>query len=59
MVLFLGLALTGFGSAYYHLAPDSARLIWDRLPLTLVFMAILAATVVERISVTVGFLLLI
>ncbi len=57
-VLFFGLALTGFGSAYYHLAPDSARLIWDRLPLTLVFMAILAATIAERISMTAGFRLL-
>lgn len=31
----LGLFLTGFGSAYYHLAPDNARLVWDRLPIAL------------------------
>jgi len=31
----LGLLLTAFGSAYYHLAPDNARLIWDRLPIAL------------------------
>lgn len=34
--LFLvGLLLTAFGSAYYHLAPDDARLVWDRLPIAL------------------------
>src|SRR5262249_38686219 len=31
----IGLLLTAFGSAYYHLAPDNARLIWDRLPIAL------------------------
>ena len=31
----IGLFLTAFGSAYYHLAPDNARLIWDRLPIAL------------------------
>jgi hypothetical protein len=32
----IGLLLTAFGSAFYHLAPDNARLIWDRLPIALV-----------------------
>jgi len=49
-VFFLGALLTGFGSAWYHWAPDSARLTWDRLPITLIFMSLLAATVGERIS---------
>jgi hypothetical protein len=31
----IGLFLTGLGSAYYHLAPDNARLVWDRLPIAL------------------------
>jgi len=31
----IGLFLTAFGSGYYHLAPDNARLIWDRLPIAL------------------------
>src|SRR5690242_13090880 len=29
-VLFAGVLLTFFGSAYYHLAPSDARLVWDR-----------------------------
>jgi hypothetical protein len=33
----IGLMFTGIGSAYYHLAPDDATLIWDRLPLATVF----------------------
>jgi hypothetical protein len=41
-VLFAGALLTFFGSAYYHLAPSDARLVWDRLPMALVFMTLLA-----------------
>lgn len=46
---FAGLALTAFGSAYYHWAPSDTRLVWDRLPMTLVFMPLLAATLAERL----------
>lgn len=35
--------LVALGSAYYHLSPDDARLVWDRLPITLVCAALLAA----------------
>lgn len=44
-VLFSGILLIFFGSAYYHLAPGDERLVWDRLPMTLVFMALLACVV--------------
>ena len=49
-ILFLGVALTSFGSAYYHSAPSDNRLVWDRLPMTLVFTSLFAATVAERID---------
>ncbi|HYB72318.1 MAG TPA: hypothetical protein VED18_03025 [Candidatus Sulfotelmatobacter sp.] len=55
--LFAGTALTAFGSAYYHLAPDNARLVWDRLPMTLGFMGLLAAVFAERVSPRAGRLL--
>lgn len=58
LVLFCGLLLTAFGSSYYHLAPDNARLVWDRLPMTMVFMPLVAAVIAERISVGVGVWLL-
>lgn len=48
--LFVATLLTGFGSAYYHLAPDNARLVWDRLPMTIGFMALLTAILGERVS---------
>lgn len=38
----LGLLLTGIGSSYYHLAPDNARLVWDRLPIALACGGLLA-----------------
>jgi len=53
-VVFAGLVLTGAGSAYYHLAPDSARLVWDRIPIMITFMALLAAVIAERLSASVG-----
>ena len=37
----IGLFLTAFGSGFYHLAPDNARLIWDRLPIALVCVGLL------------------
>jgi hypothetical protein len=37
--LFTGVLLTGFGSAWYHLAPNDATLVWDRIPMTLIFMS--------------------
>jgi len=55
---FVGVTLTCFGSAYYHLAPSTERLMWDRLPMTIAFMSLLAATIAERISSKAGLLLL-
>jgi len=57
-VFFAGMLLTAVGSAYYHLAPDNDRLFWDRLPMTIAFMALLAAQVGDRISVRMGLTLL-
>ena len=54
LALFGGIALTGFGSAYYHLAPTTPTLFWDRLPMTLAFMALLALTLGERVSPRAG-----
>lgn len=53
-VFFAGVALTSVGSGWYHLAPDDARLVWDRLPMTVAFMSLLSAIVGERISVRAG-----
>jgi hypothetical protein len=54
LVLFLGILLTAFGSAYYHLAPDNDRLVWDRLPMTVAFTGFFASMIGERIGVRAG-----
>jgi hypothetical protein len=53
-LFFLGIALTAFGSTYYHLDPTNDRLLWDRLPMAVAFMALFAAILGERISVPAG-----
>jgi hypothetical protein len=58
-IFFLGLVLTAAGSAWYHLAPDNERLFWDRLPITLALMSLLAAQIVDRINVRAGLRLLV
>jgi hypothetical protein len=58
VLVFLGLLLTAFGSSYYHWSPSNARLVWDRLPMTIAFMAMVAAIIAERINVTAGVWLL-
>jgi dsRNA-gated channel SID-1-like protein len=58
VIIFAGMVLTAIGSSYYHLAPDNDRLVWDRLPMTIVFMALVAAMIIERVSVPIGLALL-
>jgi hypothetical protein len=49
-LLVAGILLTAFGSAYYHWAPGDARLVWDRLPMTLVLAALLTFLLADRID---------
>ena len=53
-VFFAGAALTAVGSGYYHFAPDNWGLLWDRLPMTVAFMALFAAFIADRIDGPVG-----
>jgi hypothetical protein len=57
-IIFAGVLLTAFGSSYYHLHPDNATLVWDRLPMTIVFMSLVSATIAERIGMRFGLWLL-
>jgi Ceramidase len=50
MTFFAGVFLTGLGSVYYHYYPDNQTLLWDRLPMTITFMAFFIAIVGETIS---------
>lgn len=58
ILLFLGIFFTGFGSAYYHFEPNDKTLFWDRLPMAIGFMAILAITIEERVDRIAGAILL-
>ncbi len=55
VVLYASTLLVTFGSGYYHLAPDNARLFWDRLPMTLVASAFVSTIVADRFGARAGF----
>lgn len=57
-IFFLGVLLTAPGSGYYHLAPDNETLFWDRLPMTIAFMGLIASQIVDRINIRAGLILL-
>ena len=48
-VFFWGILAIAFGSAYYHLRPENVTLVWDRLPMTIAFMALLSGVVAEHL----------
>jgi len=53
-IFFAGVFFTGFGSGYYHLEPTTSTLVWDRLPMTIAFMALFSAVISERINKKLG-----
>jgi len=53
-IFFAGMLLIGMGSACYHLAPDNRSLVWDRLPMTLSFMAFFSVLLGEYVSARAG-----
>ncbi|QXP84206.1 ceramidase domain-containing protein [Methylococcus sp. Mc7] len=54
LIFFAAVALVGVGSAYYHLNPNNATLVWDRLPMTAAFMALFSIVLAEYVSVALG-----
>ncbi len=46
----LGCALTGLGSAYYHLEPNHWGLLWDRLPIGVTAVGLLAVLLAEHVD---------
>lgn len=47
---FLSIILIAPGSAYYHWDPNDSTLVWDRIPMSMGFMALYIALLVEHIS---------
>lgn len=54
--LYLAAVLSALGSIYYHLAPDTPRLLWDRLPLAILLASFVALIITERIDPRAGLL---
>ena len=49
---YAGLLLTSLGSAWYHLAPSDATLVWDRLGMTVAFVALFIAVLQQSTGVS-------
>jgi len=49
-VFFGGVVLVCAGSAYYHWSPTNQTLVWDRLPMTIGFMALYVAMLSEFVA---------
>ncbi|MBC8371571.1 MAG: alkaline phytoceramidase [Planctomycetes bacterium] len=54
LILFAAVAAVAFCSSYYHFNPNNESLVWDRLPMTLAFMSLLAIVVGEMLSAKLG-----
>lgn len=54
ILFFLGIILIGLGSSYYHLSPCNDTLIWDRMPMTISFMAFFSIIIGENINAKIG-----
>lgn len=54
LVFGIGVLLTAAGSCYYHLKPNNETLFWDRLPMTIAFMGLVSAQIVDRVNVRAG-----
>jgi hypothetical protein len=57
-MFFIGSGLIALGSAYYHLCPNNATLVWDRFAMTIAFMAYMAVIFGEHVDPQWGRLLL-
>jgi len=54
LLFFTGVLLTGIGSTCYHWSPSNDSLVWDRLPMTVAFMAFFSAILGENYSAKTG-----
>ena len=55
---FIAISFVGIGSAYYHYNPNSSTLVWDRLPMTIAFTALMSIVISEFIDYKKGKLFL-
>ncbi len=53
-VFFVGIVFVGLGSSWYHLNPNNQTLVWDRLPMTIAFMAFFSVILAEHVDGSLG-----
>lgn len=49
-LFFISVFAVGLGSFYYHLYPENATLLWDRLPMSIAFMSFFTIVIAEYIN---------
>jgi hypothetical protein len=54
VVFCLAVIGVSLGSGYYHYSPSTPRLVWDRLPMSIAFMALFALILGDRLNPTLG-----
>ena len=54
IVFCIAVIAVSLGSAYYHYAPSTPALVWDRLPMSLAFMAVLTLVLGDRVNPLLG-----
>lgn len=54
LVFCTAVILVGIGSAWYHYAPGNDTLVWDRIPMTIAFMALFSLVIGDRVSARLG-----
>jgi len=59
VTLFAGVVLIGVGSGYYHWRPSNFSLVWDRIPMSIVFMSFFSIVIETYVSRKWGRLMLI
>eukprot|EP00164_Ancoracysta_twista_P008742 GFYU01012722.1.p1 GENE.GFYU01012722.1~~GFYU01012722.1.p1 ORF type:complete len:344 (+),score=17.87 GFYU01012722.1:154-1185(+) len=54
LVFYFGVTLVSIGSSYYHWVPNNGTIVWDRMPMTVSFMTLLAILIAERVGQRAG-----
>lgn len=54
-MLFIGFLLLSIGSSYYHLWPKNETLVYDRIPMVLIFMSFFAFIICHHINKRTGY----
>jgi hypothetical protein len=54
-LLFFGFVLLTFGSAYYHFYPNNETLVYDRIPIGIIFMSFFAIIIYDCLNPSKGY----